>query len=173
MYLELISLRQYGNGSGTGVHTTLCLGSRNTLNAVNAALIFQCTIDIGTTDGKVYLLETTHSTLANTRDAELPTLGVAVALVHLEEVSSKEASLIATCSGTNLHLHVLGIFWVFRNKGYLDFLFQLRLQGFIVSQFLASHLFHFGISLVGQDVFSLLDAVQTGDVALTGIHDIA
>ena len=140
---------------------------------MNARLILQRAIDIGTRDGKVDFLETTHSTFRDAGDGELPTLGIAVALVHLEEVAGKEAGLVATRSGTDFHLHVLGVLGVLGDEGNLDFFFQLGLQGFVVSQFLASHLLHLWVALVGQDVLSLADAVETGDIPLASIHDVA
>ena len=173
MYLELVSLRQYGNRCCRGVHTSLRLRGGHTLYAVYARLILQRAIHVGPRDGKVYLLVAAHGTLADAGDGELPALRVAERLVHLEQVARKQGSLVATRSGTDFHLDVLRVLGVLRNQCNLDFLLQLRLQGLVVSQFLTSHLLHLRIRLVGQDVLGLLDAVQTGYVALAGVHDVA
>ena len=103
----------------------------------------------------------------------MPTLRVAVALVHLKEVASKQTGLIATCSCTDLHLYVLGVLRILRNEGNLDFLLQLGLQRLVLCQLLTGHLFHLGIILVCENVLGLLDTVQTGDVTFAGIHDVA
>ena len=172
MYFKLVSLRKYGNSGSRCVHAPLCLCGRHALYTVDPRFVFQCAIDVGTTDCKVNLLETTNSALRDTGDRELPALRLAVALVHLEQVASKERSLVATRSCTNFHLHVLGVFRVFRNERYLDFLLQFGLQGLVLRQLLTSHLLHLRVSLVGQDILGFADAVQTGDVTLAGIHNV-
>ena len=154
------------------MHTSLRLSGRYALNAMNAALIFQRAIDVGTADSEVNLLESAYSTFADAGDAELPTFGIAEALVHLEQVACKQRSLVTARSCADFHLHVLGVLGVLRDEGNLDFLFQFRLKSFVVSQLLTSHLLHLRVALVSQNVFCLFDAVQTGDVTLTGIHDV-
>ena len=173
MYLELVSLRQYGNGSGRGVHTSLCLCGRYSLYTMHARLILQRTIDIGTRDGEVDLLESAYGTLRHTRDGELPALRLAIALVHLEEIASKETGLVATCTRTDLHLYVLRVLWILGNQCDFDFFFKFWLKSLVSGQFLACHLLHLRVRLVGEDILRLLDAVQTGDVTLAGIHDVA
>ena len=72
MHLELVGLGQHGYRSCRGVHTALCLGSWYALYAMDAALILQRAIDIGTADGEVYLLISAHSPFRDAGDAELP-----------------------------------------------------------------------------------------------------
>ena len=155
------------------MHTALSLSSRNTLHTVHTRLILQCAIDIHTTHGEVYLLETTHGTFRRTGHRESETLGVAVLLVHLEQVTGEEGSLVTTGSGAYLHLHVLGIFRVFGHEGNLDFFFQLGLESLVLCQLFARHLLHVGVALVGQYVLGLLDRVDAVDISLAGIHDVA
>ena len=155
------------------MHTTLSLCGWHTLYTMYARFVFQCAINIGTRNGKVDLLVTTYGSFADAGDGELPTLRVAVALVHLKQIAGKQTSLIATCSSTNLHLHILRILRILRNQGYLDFLLEFGLKFLVGSQFLTGHLLHLGIGLIGQDILRLLDAIQTGDVTLAGIHDVA
>ena len=140
---------------------------------MHARLILQRTIDIGTRDGEVDLLESAYGTLADTRDGELPTLRLTIALVHLEEVASEETSFVATCTCADLHLYILRILWILGNQCDFDLFFKFWLKCFIGGQFLAGHLLHLRVRLVGEDILSLLDAVQTGDVTFAGIHDVA
>ena len=149
MHLELVSFRQYGHGSRRSVHTALRLSSGHALYTMYARFIFQRTVHIGTRDGKVNLLETTHGTLRNAGNRELPTLRVTVAFIHLEQVTGKQCCLVATRTGTNLHLHVLRILRILWNQRNLNFLLQLGLQGLVLSQFLTSHLLHFRVAFVG------------------------
>ena len=173
MHLKLVGLRQHGHRGCRGVHAALSLSGWYTLDAMDTRLVLQRTVDVGSRDGKVNLLVAAHSTLADTGDGELPPLRVAEALVHLEQVSRKQAGLVATCSGANLHLHILRILWILWNECNLDFLFQLWLQLFVGSQLIACHLLHLWVVFVGQYVLGLLDAVQAGNVALAGVHDVA
>ena len=127
MNLELIGFRQYSDCSGRGVHSALRLSGRHTLYAMHTAFILQSAINIGTADGEVNLLVAAYSSLADTGYRELPALRVAEAFLHLKQVTGKQASFVTTRSGTDLHLHVLGILRVFGNQGYLDFFLQLGL----------------------------------------------
>ena len=131
MHLKLIGLGQYSHGGGRGVHAALRLCGRHTLDTMDARLIFQRAIDIGSADGEVNLLVAAYGTLANTGHAELPTLRVAETLIHLEEVAGKEASLVTARSCTDLHLHVLRVLRILRDEGNLDLFFELRLQSLV------------------------------------------
>ena len=173
MYLELIGLRQHGHRRRRGVHTSLCLCGRHALHTMHARFIFQRAIDICPRDSKVDFLIASDGAFRHTRDRQLPTFRVAVALIHLEQVAGKETGLVATRTCTDLHLHVFRVLWVLRNEGNLDFLFQLGLQGLVGGQFLAGHLLHLRIVLVGKDILGLLDAVQTGNIPFAGVHDVA
>ena len=109
------------------MHTALRLGSGHTLHTMNTRLILQSAIDIGTADSKVDFLVATYGTLRYAGDRKIPAFRVAVALVHLEQIACKQTGFVAACTRTDLHLHVLGILWILRNKGNLDFFFQLWL----------------------------------------------
>ena len=155
------------------MHTALSLCGRHTLNTVNTRLILQGTINVCSAYGEVDFLISTHSALRDRCHADGPSLRLAIFLIHGKEVASEEGSLVATGTATNLHLNILGIFWVLRNQGNLDFLFELRLQRLVLVEFLARHLLHFWVAFVGEDILSLLDAVQTVDVSLACVHDVA
>ena len=159
MNLELISLGQYGNRSSRGMHASLCLGGWHTLYTMHARFILQGAIDISSTHSKIDFLITADSTFGHAGDRELPALRLTITLVHLEQVASKQTGFIATCSGTNLHLHILRILRILRNEGDLNLLFELWLEFFVGSQFLTGHLLHLGVGLVGKDILGLLDAV--------------
>ena len=127
VHLKLVCLRQYGHGGGAGLHAAVALGDRHSLDAVYSRLIFQHAIHSVAADGKVYLLESAHSTFADAGDGEVPAFRLAELLIHGEEVAGKEASLVAASASADLHLHVLCVFWVFRHKGNLYLLFDFRL----------------------------------------------
>ena len=139
---------------------------------VSITYVSEGAVDISSTHSKIDFLITADSTFRHAGDRELPALRLTITLVHLEQVASKQTGFIATCSGTNLHLHILRILRILRDKGDLDFLFELWLEFFVGSQFLTGHLLHLRVGLVGKDILGLLDTVQTGDVTLAGIHDV-
>ena len=139
---------------------------------MHTRLVLQSAIYVGTRDGEVYLLIASYSTFVEVGNRQLPAFRFTEALVHLEEVAGEETSLVATRSCAYLHLYVLSVLGVFRNKGYFYFFFQLGLQFFVDGKFLACHLFHLGIRLVGKDVLRLVDAVKTGYVAFSCRHDV-
>ena len=152
------------------MHSTLRFRSWHTLYTVDTALILQRAINISTADGKVYFFISSYGSFRDTGNGELPPLGVAEAFVHLEEVASKEASLVAPRPGTDFHLYVLGIFRIFWDECNLYFLLQFGLHRFVFRQFLACHLLQVGVTLIGEDILRLAYAIQTGDVALACIH---
>ena len=49
----------------------------------------------------------------------------------------------------------------------------MRLEFLVGSQFLAGHILHLGVGLVGQNILGFADSLQTIDVALAGIHNVA
>ena len=127
VYLKLVGLGQHGYGGSTGLHTSVALGHWHTLYAVYTTLVLQCTVNVGTCYREVNLLESAYGTLRYVGNRHLPALRLAVVLVHLKQVASKQGSLVATCSCTYLHFYVLGIFGVFRYQRNLNFLLQLWL----------------------------------------------
>ena len=140
---------------------------------MDATLILQYAIDVLAADGKVDLLVAADSTLRGIRHAQLPSHAVAIALVHGEEVAREEASLVATRSRADLHLYILRILGILRHEQEFDLFLQLGAQLLVLGEFLARHLLHVGIALVGDDILGLADGVDAGDEALTCIHDVA
>ena len=155
------------------MHTALSLGSRHTLNTVNTRLVLQGTVNICSAYSEVDFLVSTYCTFRDRCHADGPSLRLTIFLIHREEVTGEEGSLVATGTATNLHLYILGILWVLRNQGDLDFFFELRLQRLVLVEFLARHLLHFRVAFVGEDILCFLDAVQTVDVSLACVHDVA
>ena len=109
------------------MHATIRLGDGYTLNAMHTRLVLQCAIDISSRYGEVDFLETADGTFVEVGDGELPALRLAKTFVHLEQVAGEETSFVATRSGADFHLHVLGVLRIFRHESNLDFLFKLGL----------------------------------------------
>ena len=63
VHLKLVSLRQHGHCSGTGLHASVALGHRHTLHAVHTTLVLQCAIHVGTRYREVNLLKSAYGTL--------------------------------------------------------------------------------------------------------------
>ena len=140
---------------------------------MNTRLVFQNTIDTVATDGKVDFLVAAHCTLADACHRDVPSLGVPEFLVHGKEVACKQGSLVATGSSADFHLHVLAVLGVLGHKGYLYLFLNLGLQSLVVGKFLACHLLHLGVTLVGEDVLCLGDGVEARNISLACIHDVA
>ena len=155
------------------MHTSLCLCGRHSLHAVYARLILQCAVNIVAAHGEVNLLISAYGTLADACHGEVPSLGVAITLVHGKEVAGKEGSLVATCSSTYFHLHVLSVFRILRHECHLYLLFNLRLQFFVALQFFACHLLQVGVALVCENVLRLLYGVEAVYVTLACVHNVA
>ena len=97
------------------MHTSLGLGGRNALYAVDPRLILQGAVDVVALYGEVYLLVSSHGTGVGIGYRQFPTLLLAVPLIHIKKVACEERSLVATGSGAYLHLHVLGVLGVLRH----------------------------------------------------------
>ena len=54
-----------------------------------------------------------------------------------------------------------------------DFLFQFRAACLALVQFLAGHVAHLRVALVGDDIFRLVDAAEHLDVFFAGRHEVA
>ena len=139
---------------------------------MHTRLIFQNAIYVISAYGKVDFLESTYCTLGNISHAELPALCLAETLIHLEEVACEETSLIATCSGTYFHLHVLGILRILWNECNLYLFLKRRLESLVLCKLFTRHLLHVRIRLVDEDILRLCDCLKTIHVALTDLHDV-
>ena len=73
----------------------------------------------------------------------------------------------------DLHLHILRILGILRHEQEFDLFLQPGTQLLVLGEFLARHLLHVGIALVGDDILGLADGVDAGDEALARIHDVA
>ena len=154
------------------MHTALGLCCGDTLDTMHATLIFQCAVDIIATHGKVDFLVAADSTFRDARHTDGPAFRLTVFLIHVEEITGKEGSLVATGSRADLHLHVLSVFRVLGHEGNLDVLFQLRLEGLVLRELFVGHFLHVGIFFVGEHVLGLFDGVETVDVSLACLHDV-
>ena len=155
------------------MHPALCFGCRHALHAVHSRFIFQNAVYAVAAYGEVDFLVSAYRSLAYACHGDVPSLGFAESLIHGKEVSGKESRLVAAGTGTDFHLHVLGVFRVFRHEGHLYLLLNLWLHLLVGLQFLPCHLLQVGVALVCEDVLCLLDGVQAVDVSLAGVHDVA
>ena len=155
--VELLSLRQHGDGGGGGVDAALRLGHRHALHAVHAALVFQCAIDLLARYREDDLLVASGCTFGEARNGNAPALRLAVLRVHAEEVACEEGSLVAARAAADFHDDVLVVLGVGGDEQQFDFLFELGNALLCGSEFFASHLAHLGVVLGGEHLLSLVD----------------
>ena len=155
------------------MHTALCFGGGHALHAVNAALVLECAIHIGTRDGANDFLETARCAFAGTAHLEVPALRFAVFRVHTEEVASKECGFVATRTAADFEDSILGVLGVFGHEHEFDFLLELWDARFAEGHFFAGHLAHFGVVLTTeQDVLALLQVAQEVGVLFARVHQV-
>ena len=96
--VDLLGLRQHGDGRGGGVDAPLRLGRRHPLHPMNAALEFQPREDAAAGDLGDDLLVAARRALARRQDVDLPAFRLGVFDVHAEEIAGEQGRLVAAGS---------------------------------------------------------------------------
>src|SRR5436309_84414 len=114
--VDLLGLREHGDGRGRSVDTTLCLGHRHALDAMHARLEFQLAVRAFAGDPEDDLLETTLLRIALRQHLDLPAMALGVARVHPVEIEREERRFFPTLPGADLHDDVLLIEGIARHQ---------------------------------------------------------
>ena len=154
------------------MYTPLRLGNGNPLNTVYTTFILQCTVYISTCNGAYNFLETARCTFTGTRDLKFPAFLLGIFRIHSEEVSCKQCSFVTSGTASNFQYCILAVFWVFRYKHQLDFLFQRRDSGLASRNFLACHLFHLWIAFCKKDILTLFKVSKKVGILLSCLHKV-
>ena len=160
LHVHLVRLWQHGDRSGGGLYPPLRLGHRDTLHAVDAALVLESAVDLLPLYGKDDRLKAAHRPLVHRRDVAAPPLLGAVLLVHLEEIPCKERRLIAPRAGADLHNHVAGVVLVLGQQEHPQLLLQLRQLLFYRLQILSRQVGQFGILSGIDELLVLISLVE-------------
>ena len=155
------------------MHAALRLRGGDTLNAVHAALVLQRAVHIVARHRTDDFLEASGRAFVGAGDFQPPALALAVFGVHAEEVAGKERCLIAARASSDFQDGVAAVLRVGGDEQEFDFLLQLRATCLALVQFLAGHVAHLRVRLVGDDVLGFLDAVQHLHVFLACRHEVA
>ena len=103
----------------------LLFGFRNSLDAMNAGLVFENPISAFSLDAAYYFFITTSGTFRNIDYRYLKTTAIAETLVHSPEVSGKDGSFIAARSCANFENTVFIVIRIFGHQQFLDLRIEL------------------------------------------------
>ena len=105
--VDLLGLRQHGDGRRRGVDAAAGLGRRHALHAVHAGFELQLREDALARDGRDDFLVAAGLALARRGDLDLPAAPGGIALVHAEQVAGEQRRLVAAGAGADFEDGVL------------------------------------------------------------------
>ncbi len=123
--LDIVDFGQHCDRRRAGMDPPLAFRRRNTLYAMNAALILQAGKGTMTFDLKDRLFEAAHARLVGADHLDFPALVFGVAGIHTEQVTGENTRLVAARPGTNLHDNILLIARVPGQQQQTHFFFDL------------------------------------------------
>ena len=147
--VHLFGLRQHGHSTGAGVDASLRFGRRHTLDAVDAALVFEPLVHIRASDVKNDFLEAAQVGRIGIHGLDLPALLLGVAGVHAVQVGGKQRGLGAARAGADFHDGVARVGGIGRQHASLHLEGKAFLLRFEAADFLAGHLRQLGILRLG------------------------
>ena len=139
MDVDLVRLGKHRDRRRRSLDAALALGLGNALHAVHAALVLHDGVDLIARNLELDRLEAARVARARIKHLELPTLRLAEALVHLEEVARKNGRLVAASSRANLHDGILLVVRVARDEHELDVFLKLRKLSLVGGDVLLEH----------------------------------
>ena len=172
LHVHLIRLWQHGDRSGGGLYPPLRLRHRDTLHAVDAALVLEAAVDLLSLYRKDDRLKAAHCPFVHRRDVAAPALLSAVLLVHLEEIPRKECRLVASRAGADLHDHVAGVVLVLGQQEHPKLLLQLRQLLLDRLQILPRQVGQFGVLSGSDELLVLISLVEERLVLLRLVIDL-
>ena len=100
--VDVLRLRQHGDGGGRGVDAPARLGGGNALHAVDARLVLEAGKHALARDRRHDLLVAAEIVLRQADDLGLPAALLGIAAVHAEEVGREQRGLVAAGAGAHL-----------------------------------------------------------------------
>ncbi len=122
--VDLVRLRQHGDGDGGGVDAARAFGLRHALHAVHAALELEPAVRALPFDGRDDLLQPAEPGLTGAQDLDAPAPRLGIARVHAEELGGEEARLLAAGAGADLEQHAAIVVRVARQQQHLQLGFE-------------------------------------------------
>ncbi len=140
------------------------------LDAVDAALVFQCAIDFFARDLADDFLVTARGAFADVGHLAFPAFAFEVLGVHAEQVAGENGGFIAARAAADFEDGVLAVLRVGRDEQDADLLFHLRQFLFQGGGFFLGHLAEVFVFLVQEDVLGVGQVADHLAVAVAG-HD--
>ena len=159
--LNLVGLGKHGNGRRGRVDAALAFRLGHALHAVHAGLVLHDGVHLVALHLELDFLVTACLGRGNVHKLDLPLLGRAEALVHLEEVACEDCRLVAAGSSADLHDDVLLVGGVRGNEHELDVLFEGGHLRFGLGNGLLRELLHVGI---GEHLLGVVDVAAACEV---------
>ena len=153
------------------MHTPLSFGLRDTLNTVNPSFKLQSSIHIFPGNFKDHLLKTSICTFIIIYNSTFPAFTVGILIIHFIKISRKNTGFISTCTGTNLHHDVFGIFRILWNQHHPDLFIEFRQFSFSFLQLEFCHFCHLRITTIRNDLFRFFDVFCKLNIFFTHIHE--
>ena len=168
--LDVVCLRQDGDGSRGGLDAALALGLGDALDAVHARLELHRAVDLVSQHLELDLGKAALVGGVGVDDLDLPLLALCVAAVHLEEVACEDGGLVAAGGRADLDDDVLLVVGVRRQEHELDLLLEGGQLGLDLGDLLLRELLEVRVGLVLQHVLGIGQLVAETHV-LAGVLD--
>jgi hypothetical protein len=127
--IDLLGLRQHGDGGGAGVDAALGLGGGHALHAVHAAFVFEDAVNLVAADFDSGLLHAADIGGADFERFDLPPARLSKTSVHAHQIAREQAGLVSACARAELHQHVTPFERIRRENRLLNLLFELHESG--------------------------------------------
>ena len=99
--VDLLRLRQHGDGRRRGVDAPLRFGRRHALHAMHAALVFEPREGAASGDLGDDFLVAARRALAHGEHLDLPALGFRIFQIHAEKIAGEQRGFVAARSGAH------------------------------------------------------------------------
>ena len=170
--IELAGLGEDRHGCGGSLDTALSLGLGDTLHAVHSGFILHNAVDsVVAGELEHHLLETSGSAGGLVGNLQFPSHILGEVLVHTEEVSGKDCSLVAAGTAADFHHCVLAVIGIGGDEQELDILLYSRNRILDLGNLFAGHLLQFGIVLVHEDVLRGSEVLKFLLIIQTSLDD--
>ena len=156
--VNFFGLGQHRYRNRRSVHTPLLFRLRNSLHAMDAALIFQLRINSLAFDEGNHFFQPTHARLGGREHLDLPALALGKARIHAEDLGGKERGFVSPGSSANFQHDVFFVVGVLGKQQKLQLFLHAHQALLQIRQLFLRVRAHLGVVLAGDEGFALLDA---------------